>query len=121
MVRSDYVGSSLLALISEIVQRDRHPQVTQEDAVTQLKKLLTVFYDQAAENHIDLSRFKLMDFGTRRRFSYDVQSAIVSLLKEEFPYLVGTSNYKLAHKLGLALSAPKPMNGSKRTNKLALS
>lgn len=58
----------LLALISEIVQRDRHPQVTQEDAVTQLKKLLTVFYDQAAENHIDLSRFKLMDFGTRRRF-----------------------------------------------------
>lgn len=92
----------LLALISEIVQRDRHPQVTQEDAVTQLKKLLTVFYDQAAENHIDLSRFKLMDFGTRRRFSYDVQSAIVSLLKEEFPYLVGTSNYKLAHKLGLA-------------------
>lgn len=92
----------LLALVSEIVQRDRHPHITHEDAVKQLKKLLTVFYSQAQESHIDLSRFKLMDFGTRRRFSYDVQSAIVSLLKKEFPYLVGTSNYKLAHELGLS-------------------
>ncbi|EMI5492106.1 nicotinate phosphoribosyltransferase [Providencia stuartii] len=92
----------LLALVSEIVQRDRHPQITADDAVKQLKKLLTVFYSQAEEDHIDLSRFKLMDFGTRRRFSYDVQSAIVSLLKKEFPYLVGTSNYKLAHELGLS-------------------
>ncbi|MEY0232005.1 nicotinate phosphoribosyltransferase [Providencia manganoxydans] len=92
----------LLALVSEIVQRDRHPQITADDAVKQLKKLLTVFYSQAEEDHIDLSRFKLMDFGTRRRFSYDVQSAIVSVLKKEFPYLVGTSNYKLAHELGLS-------------------
>ncbi|OAT53689.1 nicotinate phosphoribosyltransferase [Providencia heimbachae] len=92
----------LLALVSEIVQRDRHPQVTADDAVQQLQKLLTVFYAQAAENQLDLSGFKLMDFGTRRRFSYAVQSAIVSMLKNEFPYLVGTSNYKLAHKLDLA-------------------
>lgn len=92
----------LLALVSEIVQRNRHPQVTADDAVQQLQKLLTLFYAQAAENQLDLSGFKLMDFGTRRRFSYAVQSAIVSMLKNEFPYLVGTSNYKLAHKLNLA-------------------
>lgn len=92
----------LLALISEIIQRDRHPQVTCDDAVKQLKKLITVFYAQAAENNVDLTQFKLMDFGTRRRFSYDVQSAIVSMLKNEFPYLVGTSNYKLAHELELS-------------------
>ncbi|EKT62070.1 nicotinate phosphoribosyltransferase [Providencia burhodogranariea] len=92
----------LLALVSEIVQRNRHPQVTREDAVKQLKKLLSVFYAQAAEHNVDLTNFKLMDFGTRRRFSYDVQSAIVSMLKKEFPYLVGSSNYKLAHELGLA-------------------
>ena len=91
----------LLALVSEIVQRDRHPHVTDEDAVNQLRKLLTVFYDQASENQLDLRAFKLMDFGTRRRFSYSVQSAIVSMLKNEFPYLVGTSNYKLAHDLDL--------------------
>ncbi|HBO23672.1 MAG TPA: nicotinate phosphoribosyltransferase [Providencia sp.] len=91
----------LLALVSEIVQRDRHPNVTDEDAVNQLRKLLTIFYSQASENQLDLSNFKLMDFGTRRRFSYSVQSAIVSMLKNEFPYLVGTSNYKLAHELDL--------------------
>lgn len=92
----------LLALVSEIVQRNRHPLITPDDAVKQLKKLLSVFYAQATENKVDLTNFKLMDFGTRRRFSYDVQSSIVSMLKKEFPYLVGTSNYKLAHELGLA-------------------
>ncbi|MEQ5254138.1 nicotinate phosphoribosyltransferase [Providencia rettgeri] len=92
----------LLALVSEIIQKDRHPNIHPDDAVQQLKKLLNVFYQQADEHQLDLSNFKLMDFGTRRRFSYDVQSAIVSMLKQEFPYLVGTSNYKLAHELGLA-------------------
>lgn len=92
----------LLALVSEIIQKDRHPNIYPSDAVQQLKKLLNVFYQQADEHQLDLSNFKLMDFGTRRRFSYDVQSAIVSMLKQEFPYLVGTSNYKLAHELDLA-------------------
>lgn len=92
----------LLALVSEIAQRDRHPDVSANDAVLQLRKLLNLFYEQAEQNQLDLSRFKLMDFGTRRRFSYQVQMAIVSLLKNEFPYLVGTSNYKLAHEFGLA-------------------
>lgn len=92
----------LLALVSEIIQKDRHPNIHPSDAAQQLKKLLNVFYQQADEHQLDLSNFKLMDFGTRRRFSYDVQSAIVSMLKQEFPYLVGTSNYKLAHELGLA-------------------
>lgn len=91
----------LLALVSEIVQRDRHPEITPDDAVNQLRKLLTVFYAQANEDKLDLSGFKLMDFGTRRRFSYAVQSAIVSMLKNEFPYLIGTSNYQLAHALDL--------------------
>ncbi|MBV2191489.1 MULTISPECIES: nicotinate phosphoribosyltransferase [Providencia] len=92
----------LLALVSEIIQKDRHPNIHPDDAVQQLKKLLNVFYQQADEHQLDLSHFKLMDFGTRRRFSYDVQSAIVSMLKQEFPYLVGTSNYKLAHELDLS-------------------
>ena len=92
----------LLALVSEIAQRDRHPNISADDAVLQLRKLLNLFYEQAEQNQLDLSHFKLMDFGTRRRFSYQVQRAIVSLLKNEFPYLVGTSNYKLAHEFSLA-------------------
>lgn len=92
---------SLLALVSEIVQRDRHPTITADDAVNQLHKLLGLFYQEASERQLNLSGFKLMDFGTRRRFSYKVQAAIVGMLKQEFPYLVGTSNYKLARELGL--------------------
>ncbi|MBQ4797431.1 nicotinate phosphoribosyltransferase, partial [Pectobacterium versatile] len=49
----------------------------------------------------DLSRFRLMDFGTRRRFSREVQHQIVRSLKAEFPYLIGTSNYDLARRLQL--------------------
>lgn len=89
----------LLAVISEVVHRHRSPQVTAQMAVDQLRKNLASFKEQAAD--IDLSAFRLMDFGTRRRFSGEVQEAIVSTLKNEFPYLVGTSNYNLAHKLQL--------------------
>lgn len=89
----------LLAVISEVVHRHRSPQVTAQMAVDQLRKNLASFKEQAAD--LDLSAFRLMDFGTRRRFSGEVQEAIVSTLKNEFPYLVGTSNYDLAHKLQL--------------------
>ncbi len=66
-----------------------------------------------------MSNFKLMDFGTRRRFSYDVQSAIVSMLKQNF-LSCGDEHYKLAHGLEPSLLAHKPMSGSKPTNKSAL-
>ena len=41
-----------------------------------------------------------MDFGTRRRFSREVQQAIVKRLQQE-PWFVGTSNYDLARRLDL--------------------
>jgi len=90
----------LLAVISEVVHRHRSPLITAQMAVEQLRKNLISFNEQASD--IDLSAFRLMDFGTRRRFSGEVQEAIVSTLKSEFPYLVGTSNYDVAHKLQLA-------------------
>ncbi|MEX7656116.1 nicotinate phosphoribosyltransferase, partial [Pseudomonas aeruginosa] len=49
---------------------------------------------------LDMSRFRLMDFGTRRRFSREVQQAIVERLQQE-PWFVGTSNYDLARRLNL--------------------
>ncbi|CAI0704247.1 nicotinate phosphoribosyltransferase [Serratia entomophila] len=90
----------LLAVISEVVHRRRSPEVTPAQAVAHLRSKLAQF--KALAGDLDISRFKLMDFGTRRRFSQDVQQAIVSTLKAEFPYLVGTSNYDLAHQLDLA-------------------
>ncbi|REF28730.1 nicotinate phosphoribosyltransferase [Xenorhabdus cabanillasii] len=92
----------LLALISELVHRHRSPEIKPEVAVSQLRKLIELFHQDATAENIDLSGFKLMDFGTRRRFSYEVQYAIVKELKESFPYLIGTSNYQLAQQLDLA-------------------
>lgn len=89
----------LLAVISEVVHRHRSPQATPEMAISQLRQNLAQFKQLSGD--IDISRFKLMDFGSRRRFSREVQQAIVSTLKSEFPYLVGTSNYDLAHRLDL--------------------
>ena len=47
---------------------------------------------------LDMSRFHLMDFGTRRRFSREVQETIVKRLQQE-KWFVGTSNYDLARRL----------------------
>ncbi|HGJ5855031.1 nicotinate phosphoribosyltransferase [Arsenophonus nasoniae] len=91
----------LLALISELVHRSRSPTVTAKDAIEQLHKLIKHFYQDAKMQNIDLANFKLMDFGTRRRFSRTVQFAIVNELKNHFPYFTGTSNYKLAEQLQL--------------------
>ncbi|ROR11282.1 nicotinate phosphoribosyltransferase [Erwinia sp. JUb26] len=90
----------LLALISEVVHRHRSPQVTAEMAVDKLKCKLDQFAGLTAD--LDMSRFRLMDFGTRRRFSWDVHLAIVSTLKQDFPWLVGSSNYEIARRLDIA-------------------
>nr|WP_314419819.1 nicotinate phosphoribosyltransferase [uncultured Erwinia sp.] len=89
----------LLALISEVVHRHRSPQVTTEMAVDKLKSKLDKFAGLTAD--LDMSRFRLMDFGTRRRFSWDVHLAIVSTLKQDFPWLVGSSNYEIARRLDI--------------------
>lgn len=90
----------LLAVISEVVHRNRSPQIGLDQALDQLHNTLARFRTLSAD--IDTRQFKLMDFGTRRRFSREVQEAIVGTLQAEFPYLIGTSNYDLAHRLKLS-------------------
>ncbi|MFP1724673.1 nicotinate phosphoribosyltransferase [Lonsdalea quercina] len=89
----------LLSVVSEVVHRDRSPHVGVNEAIAQLRQTLSQF--ETTSVCMDLSHFKLMDFGTRRRFSRDVQFNIVRTLKDEFPYLIGTSNYDLARRLDL--------------------
>lgn len=88
----------LLAVISEVVHRGRTPLITPRMALKHLEHKLDDF--AALSSSMDMSRFKLMDFGTRRRFSRDVQQAIVERLSQE-PWLSGTSNYDLARRLNL--------------------
>ncbi|KJV46183.1 nicotinate phosphoribosyltransferase [Pantoea sp. BL1] len=89
----------LLALISEVVHRHRTTDIGVEHAVAHLQQKLVTFREQVGD--LDMSRFQLMDFGTRRRYSKNVQETIVATLKAEFPWLVGTSNYDLARRLQL--------------------
>ncbi|MGD8164376.1 nicotinate phosphoribosyltransferase [Pantoea sp. FN0307] len=89
----------LLALISEVVHRHRSPQATPEMAVDRLLEKISSF--KLLTQNIDMSRFRLMDFGTRRRFSRDVQLAIVSTLQRDFPWLIGSSNYDIARQLAI--------------------
>ena len=44
---------------------------------------------------------KFSEFGTRRRFSSDVQDTVCKYLKENSKYCVGTSNVHFAHKYGM--------------------
>jgi len=88
----------LLALISEVVHRCRSPEAGVQQALLHLESKLEDFAARTAS--LDMSGFRLMDFGTRRRFSADVQQAIVERLKQE-PWFVGTSNYDLARRLSL--------------------
>ncbi|EHD21877.1 MULTISPECIES: nicotinate phosphoribosyltransferase [Brenneria] len=89
----------LLAVISEVVHHNRSPRIVPLQAVDQLHKTLDHFRKISAD--VDTSGFRLMDFGTRRRFSREVQRMIVATLQTEFPYLIGTSNYDLARRLNL--------------------
>lgn len=90
----------LLAIISEIAHRHRTPDITAEDAVIHLQAKLQKL--RADSQNIDMSDFNIVDFGTRRRYSYDVQRAIIETLKAEIPdWFGGTSNYALAEQFDL--------------------
>ncbi|WP_220265333.1 nicotinate phosphoribosyltransferase [Enterobacter sp. Colony194] len=88
----------LLAVISELVHRFRTPGVTVDNALDHLESKLVDFKALTAD--LTLDRFYLMDFGTRRRYSREVQQAIVERLQQE-SWFVGTSNYDLARRLNL--------------------
>ena len=87
----------LLAVISEIVHKDLSPNIGVDQALVRLKDKLAIF----DTNDIDISGFNLMDFGTRRRYSFAVQEAVVSYLQNHFTNFNSTSNYLLAYRLGL--------------------
>lgn len=88
----------LLAMISEVTHRHRSPDINIQSAIDHLETKLNDF-NRLTQN-IDLRSFRLMDFGTRRRFSREVQQAIVARLRDE-SWFVGTSNYSLARSLNL--------------------
>ncbi|KAF1054029.1 MAG: Nicotinate phosphoribosyltransferase 2 [Stenotrophomonas maltophilia] len=90
----------LLACISEVRNRQRYPEATLDAVRERLSDKLQWLRDNASAE--ELNGFKMADFGTRRRFSYATQQAVVEMLRDEFPgRFVGTSNVHLARTLGL--------------------
>ncbi|MFK0570945.1 nicotinate phosphoribosyltransferase [Endozoicomonas sp.] len=83
----------LLAIISEL-----HSHSFQGDVIGQGQQ----FLDEKLELLPAGNTFKLVDFGTRRRFSRDWHYHVVENLKHRLPdNFVGTSNLNLARTLGL--------------------
>ncbi|XKM13110.1 nicotinate phosphoribosyltransferase [Orbaceae bacterium ac157xtp] len=89
----------LLAVISEVVHHDRTPNIGVDEAIAYLKVKLAKFAENTHD--LNLDKFFLMDFGTRRRYSFAVQEAVVCYLKDNFANFNSTSNYFLAYKYGL--------------------
>jgi nicotinate phosphoribosyltransferase len=66
----------LLAVISELVHRYRSPEIGVDQA---LKRWNISWRLRHHDRWPRYERFRLMDFGTRRRFSREVQQAIVNV------------------------------------------
>ncbi|MBB3104482.1 nicotinate phosphoribosyltransferase [Azomonas macrocytogenes] len=93
----------LLAIISEVRNRQRYGLATLEQVRERLYYKLEWLVQEASAEELD--GFKLADFGTRRRFSYGVHAEVVDILVHDFPgRFVGTSNLHLAREYQL-----KPM------------
>ncbi len=90
----------LLATVSEVRNRARFPKVAMSDARDQLYRKFDWLSANASDD--ELAELQVADFGTRRRFSYNVQEEIVTCLHKDFPArFVGTSNMHLARKLDI--------------------
>ncbi|MDZ5603773.1 nicotinate phosphoribosyltransferase [Pseudomonas sp. RP23018S] len=90
----------LLAIVSEVRNRQRYREVRLEQVGERLYEKLDWLRQQASD--AELAGLQLADFGTRRRFSYPVQEEVVHILKRDFPgRFVGTSNVHLARELEL--------------------
>ncbi len=82
----------LLAIVSEIKNQFMNRIPVDEDWMGRLVTKVNISND----NELPFS-----EFGTRRRFSFDVQDKVVAYLKQHARYCTGTSNCYLAMKYGM--------------------
>ncbi|MBB4866836.1 nicotinate phosphoribosyltransferase [Pseudomonas nitritireducens] len=91
---------AILAMLSEIRNKAKYPDVTFDMVNERLYNKIDWLKQNADAS--ELAEFKLSDFGTRRRLSYEAQHTVVDILRKDFPgVLTGTSNVHLARELNL--------------------
>ena len=89
----------LLAIINEVYFRRNHPNPDYESGLKKLYEKIGYARSANAEG----LEFHFVDFGTRRRFSFDWHDRIIRILNQEIPEsFVGSSNVYFAKKYGLA-------------------
>ena len=110
----------ILAIVSELRNRMLNNTINMTDVLIRLEPKIVL----SNQNQMHFS-----EFGTRRRYSYNVQEAIVKSLKDSATYCTGTSNCYLAMKYDMPMIGTHPhewfmfhgaMYGYKQANYMAL-
>ncbi|PTQ70452.1 nicotinate phosphoribosyltransferase [Pseudomonas sp. GV071] len=92
----------VLALVSELRNREKYPEVELEDVTRRLYQKFDWLRKNASEE--ELAEFRVSDFSTRRRLSFKAQQEVVDIMRRDFPgVFVGTSNAHLAYQFDLPL------------------
>lgn len=87
----------VLAIISELYSRACKPAADFEMGKKRLREKIELVKANTPPNEL-----KIIEFGTRRRYSFAWQKQIISILQQEIPgNLVGTSNVYYAKEFGL--------------------
>ncbi|MGA8134387.1 MAG: nicotinate phosphoribosyltransferase [Pseudomonas gingeri] len=92
----------VLALVSELRNRDRYPDVALEDVSRKLYQKFEWLEKNLSRE--ELADLRVSDFSTRRRLSFRAQREVVDIMRRDFPgVFVGTSNAHLAYEFDLPL------------------
>ena len=89
----------LLAIVSEIKNKYSGYKIDREYVLSRLKEKVEL----SNQNKMPFS-----EFGTRRRFSYEVQELVIDYLKKISLYCTGTSNCHLAMKYNMLMMGTHP-------------
>ena len=89
----------LLAIVSEIKNQTQGNVANPEEIICNLSEKVVL------SNELQLS---FSEFGTRRRFSFDVQDRVISYLKKSAHYCTGTSNCYFAMKHEMKMMGTHP-------------
>jgi nicotinate phosphoribosyltransferase len=92
----------VLALVSELRNREKYAQVELEDVTRKLYQKFEWLEKNVSKE--ELADFRVSDFSTRRRLSFKAQREVVDIMRRDFPgVFVGTSNAHIAYEFDLPL------------------
>lgn len=92
----------VLALVSELRNREKYAQVELEDVTRKLYQKFEWLEKNVSKE--ELADLRVSDFSTRRRLSFKAQREVVDIMRRDFPgVFVGTSNAHIAYEFDLPL------------------